>query len=150
MLHHLLDGRVLAHALDRARFPFTALHAERDRALLVADRNDPYPAGPGSQLAHQILAELARRMRQRIDLYGARLETHEPHLRDESVLELEVPLRLGKRDDVLEALQLELAGFLWRGVIRSGARFGGRRFGRSGPRERRLGAEQRRGLGLAR
>ena len=80
MLQHLLDVGVIADALDLAGLALAALHPERRCAFVSAQGHDPHAAGPGFQLAHQVLAELLRRGAERIELEMAGTEAHEPHL----------------------------------------------------------------------
>src|SRR5262249_55052463 len=68
MLQDLPDVGMVADALDLARFALAALHTQRCRALVSAQGHDPHPAGPGFELAHQVLAELFRRIGKRVEL----------------------------------------------------------------------------------
>ena len=88
MLQQFLDLGVFADLSDLARGLLAPLGAERLAARFSADGDDPDAVGPSLEFLHQILGQIARRLRQRVDLDIARLEMHQPHLFQQSMLEL--------------------------------------------------------------
>src|SRR6185437_6639957 len=114
MLEHLLDLWVVANLFDLVRCVIATLDTKRLGTGLIADRDDPHAARPSLELPHQLLGQVLGGLRQRIELDIAGLEMDEPHLLEQSMLQLEIAFGFGERHDIVEAPQLQRRRGFWR------------------------------------
>ena len=94
---------MVADRLDLLGLALAALLPKGRGTLLAAQGHDPDAAGPRFQLPHQLLAELLRRLLERIELEMAGAEANKADLLGQSILELQVALLAGERHQILEA-----------------------------------------------